>query len=145
MGLGLQDKIKLIPIDLKNRPTWYKDKVYPANKVGWFTHNDKIKPKQLKMLHYFNSFHLIFLSRDFVLHEFELQLLLFDNFQGLILDTVRSGKWSNAAEMTEEEALAEQQRMFAEARARINGGVTIPAAVPKQQLDSETDANLTTS
>ncbi|KAL6534962.1 Down-regulator of transcription 1 [Orobanche gracilis] len=38
------------------------------------------------------------------------------------MDTVRSGKCSNGAEMTEEEALAEQQRMFAEARARMNGG-----------------------
>lgn len=37
--------------------------------------------------------------------------------------------------MTEEEALAEQQRMFAEARARMNGG-TVP---PKQP---EADANV---
>ncbi|MBA0727185.1 hypothetical protein Golax_000200 [Gossypium laxum] len=29
---GLQDKIKLVPIDLKNRPTWYKENVYPPNK-----------------------------------------------------------------------------------------------------------------
>ncbi|XP_051130275.1 protein Dr1 homolog [Andrographis paniculata] len=42
------------------------------------------------------------------------------------LDTMRSGKWSNGAEMTEEEALAEQQRMFAEARARMNGGASEP-------------------
>lgn len=35
------------------------------------------------------------------------------------------------AEMTEEEALAEQQRMFAEARARMNG-----TSIPKQ-LDSD--------
>lgn len=42
---------------------------------------------------------------------------------------MRSGKWSNGAEMTEEEALAEQQRMFAEARARMNGGA---AAIAKQ-------------
>ncbi|KAL3833791.1 hypothetical protein ACJIZ3_008527 [Penstemon smallii] len=48
------------------------------------------------------------------------------------VDTIRTGKWTNAAEMTEEEALAEQQRMFAEARARMNGG----GAVPKQS-DSE--------
>ncbi|KAH9604752.1 hypothetical protein KSS87_020212 [Heliosperma pusillum] len=42
-------------------------------------------------------------------------------------DGVRSGKWSNSgAEMTEEEAAAEQQRMFAEARARMNGGVPLP-------------------
>lgn len=43
------------------------------------------------------------------------------------------GKWTNGAEMTEEEALAEQQRMFAEARARMNGGVNIqkqPEAEP---------------
>uniref|UniRef100_A0A7C9F366 Transcription factor CBF/NF-Y/archaeal histone domain-containing protein n=1 Tax=Opuntia streptacantha TaxID=393608 RepID=A0A7C9F366_OPUST len=38
-------------------------------------------------------------------------------------DGVRSGKWGTGAEMTEEEAAAEQQRMFAEARARMNGGV----------------------
>ncbi|KAK9287837.1 hypothetical protein L1049_016279 [Liquidambar formosana] len=30
------------------------------------------------------------------------------------MDTIRGGKWTNGAEMTEEEALAEQQRMFAE-------------------------------
>jgi hypothetical protein len=33
---------------------------------------------------------------------------------------------NSGAEMTEEEAAAEQQRMFAEARARMNGGVTVP-------------------
>ena len=47
------------------------------------------------------------------------------------------GKWSNGAEMTEEEALAEQQRMFAEARARMNGGA-IASKQPEadQSLDS---------
>ncbi|CAK7325575.1 unnamed protein product [Dovyalis caffra] len=30
---GLQDKIKLVPIDLRDRPAWYKEKVYPTNKV----------------------------------------------------------------------------------------------------------------
>ncbi|KAI3521884.1 hypothetical protein L1887_11359 [Cichorium endivia] len=42
------------------------------------------------------------------------------------VDTVRGGKCTNGAEMTEEEALAEQQRMFAEARARMNGVSTAP-------------------
>lgn len=64
-------------------------------------------------------------------------------------DTMRSGKWSNGAEMTEEEALAEQQRMFAEARARMNGGGAAAAAasVPKQQPpeDSEIHPNSTSS
>ena len=30
---GLQEKIKLVAIDLQNRPAWYKEKVYPENKV----------------------------------------------------------------------------------------------------------------
>ncbi|KAJ0539315.1 putative transcription factor Hap3/NF-YB family [Helianthus annuus] len=38
------------------------------------------------------------------------------------MDPVRGGKCANVREMTEEEAAAEQQRMFAEeARARMNG------------------------
>lgn len=43
-----------------------------------------------------------------------------------VQDTVRAGKWNNVAEMTEEEALAEQQRMFAEARTRMNNGIVVP-------------------
>ncbi|KAI3416859.1 CBFD_NFYB_HMF domain-containing protein [Psidium guajava] len=50
-------------------------------------------------------------------------------------DSLKGGKWSNGAEMTEEALLAEQQRMFAEARARMNGG----AAVPKQ---TDVDSNV---
>jgi hypothetical protein len=30
---GIQDKIHLVPIDLQNRPAWYKEKVYSENKV----------------------------------------------------------------------------------------------------------------
>ncbi|RZC10478.1 Protein Dr1-like [Glycine soja] len=49
------------------------------------------------------------------------------------MDSLRGGgKWSNGAEMTEEEALAEQQRMFAEARARMNGG-----AIASKQPDAD--------
>uniref|UniRef100_A0A2P2LKE2 Protein Dr1 homolog isoform X4 n=1 Tax=Rhizophora mucronata TaxID=61149 RepID=A0A2P2LKE2_RHIMU len=51
------------------------------------------------------------------------------------MDSLKGGKWNNGAEMTEEEAAAEQQRMFAEARARMNG----EAVAPKQQ---ETDRSL---
>ncbi|KAJ1704505.1 hypothetical protein LUZ62_022059 [Rhynchospora pubera] len=42
------------------------------------------------------------------------------------LDSPKGGKFSGV-EMTEEEAVAEQQRMFAEARARMNNGLTKPA------------------
>lgn len=56
------------------------------------------------------------------------------NFQH---DVAKSVKWGNGAEMTEEEALAEQQRMFAEARARMNGGATAPKQPdPDQSLES---------
>lgn len=36
-------------------------------------------------------------------------------------DTIKGTKWSRATEMTEEQALWEQQRMFVEACARMNG------------------------
>ncbi|CAN7005069.1 hypothetical protein IGI04_009056 [Brassica rapa subsp. trilocularis] len=49
-----------------------------------------------------------------------------------IQDSQRSVKMNTGAYMTEEEAAAEQQRMFAEARARMNGGVSAP-----QQLDTQ--------
>ncbi|KAH9289227.1 hypothetical protein KI387_033344, partial [Taxus chinensis] len=38
------------------------------------------------------------------------------------LDSPKAGRWAGGAGMTEEEALAKQQRMFAEARARMNNG-----------------------
>ncbi|XP_058760997.1 protein Dr1 homolog isoform X2 [Vicia villosa] len=53
------------------------------------------------------------------------------------MDSLKGGKWSNGAEMTEEEALAEQQRMFAEARARMNG----EAIASKQQPDGDQSLN----
>lgn len=59
-------------------------------------------------------------------------------------DTVKGGKCTNGAEMTEEEALIEQQRMFAEARARMNGiataTVTATATTPKPP-DAEPSLN----
>jgi len=51
-------------------------------------------------------------------------------------DTHKSVKWNSGAQMSEEEAAAEQQRMFAEARARMNGGVPVPQ--PEEQ-HPETD------
>uniref|UniRef100_A0A803NE45 Transcription factor CBF/NF-Y/archaeal histone domain-containing protein n=1 Tax=Chenopodium quinoa TaxID=63459 RepID=A0A803NE45_CHEQI len=54
-------------------------------------------------------------------------ILLFQvNFKDCTDPGGLSGLWGNAAEMTEEEAAAEQQRMFAEARARMNGNVPLP-------------------
>ncbi|XP_010920978.1 protein IN2-1 homolog B [Elaeis guineensis] len=49
---GLQDKIKLVPIDLMNRPAWYKEKVYPTNKVPSLEHNNEVKGESLDLLKY---------------------------------------------------------------------------------------------
>ncbi|POO02470.1 S-crystallin [Trema orientale] len=39
---GLQEEIKLVPLNLQDRPTWYKEKVYPANKVPALEHHGKV-------------------------------------------------------------------------------------------------------
>lgn len=31
------DQIQIVPIDLQDRPAWYKQKVYPANKVDSYS------------------------------------------------------------------------------------------------------------
>ncbi|KAI3822615.1 hypothetical protein L1987_10210 [Smallanthus sonchifolius] len=52
---GLQDKIKLVPIDLANRPAWYKEKVYPENKVPSLEHDNKIIGESLDLLRYLDA------------------------------------------------------------------------------------------
>lgn len=47
---GLQEKIKLVPIDLKNRLAWYKKKVYPANKIYRLEHNNEVKGESLDLI-----------------------------------------------------------------------------------------------
>ncbi|WCJ19431.1 Glutathione S-transferase family protein [Euphorbia peplus] len=49
---GLQEKIKLVPIDLKDRPAWYKEKVYPPNKVPALEHNNEVKGESLDLIKY---------------------------------------------------------------------------------------------
>ncbi|KAL0002949.1 hypothetical protein SO802_016730 [Lithocarpus litseifolius] len=53
--LGLQDKIKLVPIDLENRPAWYKEKVYSANKVPSLEHNNEVRGESLDLIKYIDS------------------------------------------------------------------------------------------
>ncbi|KAJ4951752.1 hypothetical protein NE237_028584 [Protea cynaroides] len=52
---GLQDKIELVPIDLQDRPVWYKEKVYPPNKVPALEHNNKIIGESLDLIKYVDS------------------------------------------------------------------------------------------
>ncbi|KAJ8491597.1 hypothetical protein OPV22_013318 [Ensete ventricosum] len=53
---GLQGKIKLVPIDLENRPAWYKEKVYPANKVPSLEHNNEVKGESLDLIKYIDKY-----------------------------------------------------------------------------------------
>ncbi|KAL9272517.1 Glutathione S-transferase L2, chloroplastic-like protein [Drosera capensis] len=65
---GLQDKIKLVPIDLQDRPAWYKEKVYPANKSSehnkcildsvtgtLLEHNNEVRGESLDLIKYIDS------------------------------------------------------------------------------------------
>ncbi|XP_076892131.1 protein Dr1 homolog [Bidens hawaiensis] len=57
------------------------------------------------------------------------------------MDPMRGGgKCGNVREMTEEEAVAEQQRMFAEARARMNGGAATVTKPPEVDPCLETNS-----
>ncbi|XWS43658.1 hypothetical protein CRYUN_Cryun16bG0122100 [Craigia yunnanensis] len=49
---GLQDKINLVPLNLQNRPAWYKEKVYPANKVPSLEHNGKVIGESIDLIKY---------------------------------------------------------------------------------------------
>ncbi|KAK1651051.1 hypothetical protein QYE76_068856 [Lolium multiflorum] len=52
---GLQDKIKVVAIDLADSPAWYKEKVYPANKVPALEHNNQVKGESLDLAKYIDS------------------------------------------------------------------------------------------
>ncbi|KAM3698189.1 hypothetical protein ACJW31_06G170100 [Castanea mollissima] len=52
---GLQEKIKLVPIDLQNRPAWYKEKVYSVNKLPSLEHKNEVKGESLVFIKYIDS------------------------------------------------------------------------------------------
>ncbi|PWZ05026.1 Protein IN2-1 B [Zea mays] len=53
--VGLQDKIKIVAIDLADRPAWYKEKVYPENKVPSLEHDNQVKGESLDLVKYIDS------------------------------------------------------------------------------------------
>ncbi|CAL9194096.1 unnamed protein product [Musa hybrid cultivar] len=52
---GLQEKIELVPVDLLNRPAWYKDKLYSANKVPSLEHNNEVRGESLDLIKYIDA------------------------------------------------------------------------------------------
>ncbi|KAJ4970356.1 hypothetical protein NE237_003455 [Protea cynaroides] len=89
---GLQDKIKLVPIDLDNRPTWYKEKVYPPNKVPSLEHNNEIKGESLDLVKYIDG-HFegpSLLPDDPAKKEFAEELLSYtDTFNGTVFGSIK--------------------------------------------------------
>ncbi|KAM5556173.1 protein IN2-1 [Rosa sericea] len=52
---GLEEKIELVPINLQDRPSWYKERVYPPNKVPSLEHNNEVKGESLDLIRYIDS------------------------------------------------------------------------------------------
>ncbi|XVE76265.1 hypothetical protein DITRI_Ditri12bG0158100 [Diplodiscus trichospermus] len=52
---GLQDKIKLVPLNLQDRPAWYKENVNPSNKVPALEHNGKVIGESIDLIKYVDS------------------------------------------------------------------------------------------
>ncbi|CAD6203164.1 unnamed protein product [Miscanthus lutarioriparius] len=51
---GLQEKIKLVPLDMTDKPGWYKE-VYPKNQVPSLEHNNNIMGESLDLIKYIDS------------------------------------------------------------------------------------------
>lgn len=77
---GLQEKIKLVPIDLQNRPAWYKEKVYSVNNV------------KLHICHIF--FIYLDVNENILLHLSSLEI------KGMHSTSKRSGKMKEASLIT---------------------------------------------
>ncbi|KAJ4801883.1 Glutathione S-transferase [Rhynchospora pubera] len=51
---GLEEKIELVAIDLRDRPAWYKE-IYPENKVPSLEHNNQVKGGSLNLIKFINT------------------------------------------------------------------------------------------
>jgi glutathione S-transferase len=55
---GLQDEIKLVAINLEDKPAWYKDRVYPQGTVPSLEHDGKVAGESLDLIRYIDgNFH----------------------------------------------------------------------------------------
>ncbi|KAM3689026.1 hypothetical protein ACJW31_09G015200 [Castanea mollissima] len=52
---GLDAMIELVPINIRNRPDWYKERVYPENKVPSLEHNGEVTGESLVLIRYLDS------------------------------------------------------------------------------------------
>ncbi|KQK22239.1 protein IN2-1 homolog A [Brachypodium distachyon] len=52
---GLREEIKLVGIDLQDKPAWYKEKVYPRGTVPSLEHDGKVTGESLDLIKYIDS------------------------------------------------------------------------------------------
>ncbi|VAH89610.1 protein IN2-1 isoform X1 [Triticum aestivum] len=52
---GLQEEIKLVAINLEDKPAWYKEKVYPQGTVPSLEHDGKVTGESLDLIKYIDS------------------------------------------------------------------------------------------
>ncbi|KAK4272915.1 hypothetical protein QN277_021406 [Acacia crassicarpa] len=52
---GLHDKIQLVPLNLQDKPAWYKEKVHPENKVPSLEHDGKVIAESLDLIKYVDA------------------------------------------------------------------------------------------
>ncbi|KAI3832462.1 hypothetical protein MKW92_018032 [Papaver armeniacum] len=52
---GLQEKIKLVALELTDKPDWYKEKVYPPNKLPALEHNNQVIGESLDIIKYLDT------------------------------------------------------------------------------------------
>ncbi|KAI3917234.1 hypothetical protein MKW92_046224 [Papaver armeniacum] len=52
---GLQENIKLVALELTDKPDWYKEKVYPLNKLPALEHNNQVIGESLDIIKYLDT------------------------------------------------------------------------------------------
>ncbi|XP_031488706.1 protein IN2-1 homolog B-like [Nymphaea colorata] len=52
---GLEAEIKVVPIDIKDKPQWYMEKVYQPGRVPCLEHNGKVMGESLDLLYYLDD------------------------------------------------------------------------------------------
>lgn len=97
---GLQDEIKLVPLELQDRPAWYKEKVYPPNKVPSLEHNNKVIGESLDIVKYIDANFKgpSLFPEDPAKREYGEELLAYtDKFTGLVMGSFKGDVTKEAA------------------------------------------------
>ncbi|KAF3790507.1 IN2-1-like protein A [Nymphaea thermarum] len=53
---GLEAEIEVVPIDIRDKPQWYMEKVYQPGRVPCLEHNGKVMGESLDLLYYLDDY-----------------------------------------------------------------------------------------